>query len=201
LSGTEISPDQITKEVIRIKGLFGKYGGVTFGGGEATLQRKELLETTALLHKQCHLTIETNGSTEHFDEIVEAFDLLIMDLKCITDEIAIQWIGHTMSKTIKNIKLAAQSGKDLIIRIPFITGVNNNDNERQKIAAVLLDVLAINPSITVEVLRMHHMGAPKYKALDMQYEMESVLVPSTQEAENFTLFLAEQGIHCAKLAS
>jgi len=200
LAGVDISPNEVAAEVLRIKGLFGSRGGVTFGGGEATLQLDELLETAALLRGKCHLAVETNGSSEQLEKVVEAFDLVIMDMKCVSDDMALQWTGAKASKIVANIKSAAKAGKDMIIRIPLVKGFNDGENERQKIADSLSDIAAAHHNVSVEIIRMHHIGKPKYDALDMPYGAENISAPTMAEADLFAGFLVSKGIK-AKLVS
>ncbi len=197
LAGVDITPRQIAAEVTRVKGLFGSRGGVTFGGGEATLQLDELLESAELLRGQCHLAVETNGTCGQMQRIVDAFDLLIIDLKCVSDEAALEWTGAKAANVIDNIKIAAASGIDLIIRVPFVKGFNDGEDEKQKIADVLC---GFKGNFSVEVMRMHHIGKPKYKALDMPYPMENISVPTVKEAAGFVDLLIGKGIK-ARLVS
>jgi pyruvate-formate lyase-activating enzyme len=65
---------------------------------------------------------------------------------------------------------------------------------------VLKDAKARNGNINIEVLRMHHIGRPKYKALDMVYNMKDTAEPSEKEALEFVDTLKNENIH-AQLVS
>ncbi|MFI4913109.1 MAG: glycyl-radical enzyme activating protein [Sedimentisphaeraceae bacterium JB056] len=200
LAGRDITPKKILTEVRRIKGLFGKSGGITFGGGEALLQLDELLETAALLQGECHRAVETNASSENFEHVLDAFDLLITDLKCVSDSTALKWIGAKAGRSVNNILTAASSGIDMTIRVPLVKGFNDGPKELGLIKEVLKDAKARNGNINIEVLRMHHIGRPKYKALDMVYNMKDTAEPSEKETLKFIDMLKQENIN-AQLVS
>ncbi len=80
--GTEYTVDEIVSECKSCKMMFFSGGGVTFTGGEATLEHTKLTEILKKLKQEgIHTCIETNGTSEHLHEILEYVDYLIMDFK------------------------------------------------------------------------------------------------------------------------
>ena len=81
-AGQEWDIKDVAAECISCKPMFFSGGGVTFTGGEATLQHKELTELLKLLKGAgIHTALETNGTSAHLPEIAELIDYLIMDFK------------------------------------------------------------------------------------------------------------------------
>ena len=79
--------DELADEVSRSRMMFFDGGGVTFTGGEATVQADELIELLKLLKSNgVHTCIETNGSSERLSEIADYVDYLIVDMKHYDDE-------------------------------------------------------------------------------------------------------------------
>ena len=86
--GKEYSVQEIFDECKRSKLMFFSGGGVTFTGGEATMQYEELTELLKLLKSEnIHTCIETNGTNEKLCELLEYIDYLIMDFKHYDSEI------------------------------------------------------------------------------------------------------------------
>ena len=78
----EMTPQEILTEAVSSRPMFFDGGGVTFTGGEATMQHTELLELLKLLKKDnIHTCIETNGTSPKLSELLEYIDYLIMDFK------------------------------------------------------------------------------------------------------------------------
>lgn len=124
-SAVNYTLDEIENEITRSRMMFFDGGGVTFTGGEATLQADELLTLLKRLKaKGIHTCIETNGSNEKLILLSEFIDYLIIDLKHFDDEKHRFWTGCSNKATKKNIEYFLSIGKEIHIRIPLINGVN-----------------------------------------------------------------------------
>ena len=81
---TETTIDEIVRMAVSQKAFFGKKGGVTFSGGEPTLQAKALIPLFQRLKEQSiHICIDTNGSiwNEEVKELLQWTDLVLLDIK------------------------------------------------------------------------------------------------------------------------
>jgi pyruvate formate lyase activating enzyme len=193
--GKEMSVMELVKKACKYRPLFGKDGGVTFGGGEPTLQAQEVLLALDELKKEhIHTAIETNASSPELSDFYNQVDLLICDLKCVSQELHQKWIGADNSMVLINLKEAAKQQKDLLIRVPFITGMNDDEVEQQKIIDFLRELAKLRARLEVEVLRLHHLGEPKYRALGKEYPMRDVPPPSKEKAEQFIAKMRQYGI-------
>ena len=80
LSFEEYTTDEIFDEILRSSPMFYDGGGVTFTGGEATMQFDALKELLIRLTKAgVHTVIETNGANPRLPELFPYIDQLIMD--------------------------------------------------------------------------------------------------------------------------
>ena len=69
--GRNVSVKELFEECCRSRMMFYGGGGVTFTGGEATLQKEELKELLQVLREaQIHTAIETNGTSVHLPELL-----------------------------------------------------------------------------------------------------------------------------------
>ena len=81
---TETPIDEIIRMAVSQKAFFGKKGGITFSGGEPTLQAKALIPLFRRLKEQgIHICVDTNGSiwNEDVEELLKLTDLVLLDIK------------------------------------------------------------------------------------------------------------------------
>lgn len=123
-TGKEYSIQEIVEESKSCRPmLFG--GGVTFTGGEATLQADELLPVLQWLQAEgIHTAIETNGTAENLVKIAEAVDYLIMDFKHHDSGRLRQYTGVGNETVKRNFEAFCRIGRQMHIRIPLINGFN-----------------------------------------------------------------------------
>jgi pyruvate formate lyase activating enzyme len=190
LAGTEISVNEIIQETEERKAMFGSDGGVTFSGGEPTLQMDELLEAARELKvRGINLTIETNAASKRFRELYGIFDLLICDLKCIAPELHKKMIGTGNTTVLKNLSDAINAGVNMIIRIPLIKELNFTVSEQEAFYGFFSRV---KPE-RIELLRLHRLGFPKYKALGKK--CPELSPPEEAAAKDFCEKLSSLGIN------
>ncbi|MCK4981623.1 MAG: glycyl-radical enzyme activating protein [Victivallaceae bacterium] len=191
LVGTDISKSEIIQDMEQRMAMFGSDGGITFSGGEPTLQVDELLDIAQeLKYRGINLTIETNAASPRFKELYDAFDLLICDLKCITPELHYKITGAANDMVVKNISHAVAAGINMIIRVPLIEELNFTISERERFYEFFS---AVKPA-RVEFLRLHQLGLPKYKALGQSCPAKKLNPPKEEEVDDFCKSLSSLGI-------
>lgn len=176
LNAKEYSVEALFDEIMRSRMMFFDGGGVTFTGGEASLQADELISLLKLLKENSISTcIETNGSSERLPEIAEYIDYLIIDLKHYDDEEHKKWAGASNEITKKNIEYFLNSGREIHIRIPVINGINDNP---QGFIEFFSQLDCSNADF--EFLAYHEYGKDKWKG---KYQIENGFVPSEKIKE------------------
>jgi pyruvate formate lyase activating enzyme len=196
--GKEVPIAEIVGCAERYQPLFGRHGGVTFGGGEPTLQANQLLlAIKALRQKGIHTAIETNAGTEDVQKFVGLVDLLICDLKCISSDVHLQWMDADNRQVLQNLQSIVKKQSQLIIRIPFVKDMNDGKEEMEKLRMFLYDLARQRKYLQVEVLRQHHLGEPKYAALGMEYPMRGAQLPERDEAQGFVEKIVRCGIRAS----
>lgn len=159
----------IFNEIIRSKMMFFDGGGVTFTGGEATLQADELLSLLKMLKAEgIHTCIETNASSERFSEFCEVVDYLIVDVKHYDNDLHFKWVGKPLDCVVKNIGYAFGTGRQIHIRIPVINGVNVNPESFSDFFSKFNTDNAV-----FEFLAYHEYGKDKWKG---KYQIENGFV-------------------------
>lgn len=173
--GIDISPEELAAEAVSSKPMFFDDGGVTFTGGEATQQPDELRKVLSILKQEgVNTAIETNGTYKKLNELFGLIDYLIIDFKH-PSSIKHKRITGVDNSTIKeNIKLAAKSKNDLLIRVPLIGGFNN-DNESIEGFLEFFKSLE-NGNTKIEILKYHEYGKDKWKKCGLEYKIENAFV-------------------------
>ena len=158
--GKEHSTEEIVRESVRSRAMFFSGGGVTFTGGEATLQWKELGDTLSELRAaNIHTALETNGSSPHLPEIQKHVDYLMMDFKHYDKDAFLKFTGVRIDNVLKNYELMCKIGRQLHVRIPLINHVNADNPE--KFAEYLSRFDTSN--VVFEFLPYHEYGKEKWK--------------------------------------
>lgn len=176
--GKEYSVQKILDECKRSKLMFFSGGGVTFTGGEATMQYSELLELLKLLKSEnIHTCIETNGTSEKLSEFLEFIDYLIMDFKHYDSDILKKYTGIGNETIKKNFEKNCKNGRKQHIRIPLINGINTDNPEG---FAEYFSKFDTNNTV-FEFLPYHEYGKEKWTE---EYKVENGFV-SDKTLKNF----------------
>lgn len=170
LSYEEISVADIVGQVMESSPMFYDGGGVTFTGGEATLQFQELKECISILKdKGIHTAIETNGTHPRLKELFPLTDQLIIDCKLYEGKRHEEITGISNNIILENIRAAAEEHSCVHIRIPLIGGVNDSEADRKSFLTFFQTLK--KDKVTYEVLRYHEFGKKKWEDCGWDYKM------------------------------
>ncbi len=185
--GKEYSLDEIENECVRSRMMFFSDGGVTFTGGEATLQHEELLELLKRLKKhEINTCIETNGASKKLPELLEHIDHLIMDFKHYDSDILKKFTGVGNENIKSNFEYICSSGRQGHIRIPLINGVNTDNPEGFAQYFSKFDT----ENVVFEFLCYHEYGKDKWTS---EYKMKDGFVPK-EKLNEFIAVFGEYGL-------
>lgn len=130
-AGKDVPVEVIVKEALRCKPMFFSGGGVTFTGGEATIQFDDLRLALNLLHKsQIHTALETNGTSPNLSLLYDDLDYLIMDFKHFDSHKLKEYTGSSNECIKNNYEMNCQTGRQQHIRIPLIKNITAVEPER-----------------------------------------------------------------------
>ncbi|MDD3253647.1 MAG: glycyl-radical enzyme activating protein [Lachnospiraceae bacterium] len=171
LCGDRMTAEILAERLLRDADYLNRQGGgVTFSGGEPTMQSEFLLECLKRL-KSMHRTIETCGycQTDVFARILEELDYVIMDIKLADREQHKLYTGVDNSLILDNLEQVKRSGKPFRIRIPVIPGVNDSEENYRQTAALLSGAGNLE---MVELLPYHKTAGAKYEMVGRTYRPE-----------------------------
>ncbi|HBF8755761.1 TPA: glycyl-radical enzyme activating protein [Clostridioides difficile] len=174
----EMSVEEIVEEVEKdFIFLFESNGGITFSGGEPTLQIDFLRELVDIFYdKGINIAIETCG---YFDwnkvnDVFEKIDHIFVDIKSMDDNIHKEYTGVSNKIILDNICRLSKLNKSMVIRVPIIYGVNDSE---ENIRNTALFVKQNVPGGKMELFPYHKFGIDKYKALGLEdyiYEFDEI---------------------------
>lgn len=160
-AGKEYTTEQIINECKSSRMMFFSGGGVTFTGGEATLQADELITVLkALRNEGINTALETNGTGERLSEITEFVDYLIMDFKHFDSAELQKYTGVGNEIIKKNFEENCKKGRQQHIRIPLINGINAYSPEKYAEYFSGFDT----SNTVFEFLSYHEYGKDKWKS-------------------------------------
>lgn len=194
----EVEADEILASIQKHRLFYAMSGGgITFSGGEAAGQPAFLNYLTEKIYDMGYnMSIETSGYF-NFDEVkasLERMDMIFMDLKHIDSDIHEKYTGVANRKILENMKRLQQLPGEVVIRIPVIGGVNNDEENIRRSAAF---VHANVPKARMELLPYHKFGMIKYEAIGRPYQEEAFYRPSPEEMEHLRRIVAEEGVAAA----
>lgn len=183
--GREMSADEVIEIVLKDLDYYKESGGgVTFSGGEPTLQPEFLLELLMLSKKHnLHTCLESNGyvSKSVLEDIIPYLDLILLDYK--TDEadklskIPGTGDGKLWFAALEYIQAA---GKPVILRMPIIPGFNDNPEHFVKAKALKSKYSVIQK---IEIMPYHLLGQDKWERIGLDYPLKGLPAASRQQAE------------------
>jgi len=187
-----VTVQEILEEVEKDRGFYDvSDGGVTISGGEPLMQWEFAVNLiNELKRRYYHVAIETSGYAiwEHVEAVVSKCDLILYDIKHMNTEIHKKYTGVPNELILENAKKIAAMKLNIIIRIPLLGGINDDDKN-------ISDVIkfASDASIRqIHLLPYHRFGEPKYKKLGRKYICTAV-TPSKEKIEEVKSRLESNG--------
>lgn len=168
-------------------------GGVTLTGGEPLFQPEFVC---AFLHElknaQIHTAIETCGYCDPsvFRHAVSMADLVLYDIKLISDRDHREMTGKGNALIMENLKALSGLSKPFILRFPLIPDVNDSI---QNLTETMMLARKYRP-LEIHILPFHQAGSGKWLALNRPYPFENHPLPSELTIENARRILEQSGI-------
>lgn len=158
-------------------------GGVTFSGGEPTLQAPFLAALARELKRRfdLHIALDSSGFTEpsHLvsSGLSQVIDLVLLDLKMINEAKHTQLTTQSNERILRTAKFYTEENIKVWIRhvvIPSIT------TEEEDIELLGKQVAAMSSVQKIELLPYHEMGKFKWQQLGLTYELEHISPPDEE---------------------
>ena len=185
---TEVKTLMTASEVIADYQKYASFyenGGLTISGGEPLLQSAFLLELCQLAKKkQIHVTLDTAAASYHthnqerIHEILRYVDLVLLDIKAMSDTIHRDLVGTSNQRVLAFAKYLQKIAKPTWIRHVLIPYYTLNIPELKALATFIKPMTNV---LKIEVLPYHKMGDHKWKDLGIKNPLEGIIEPNSME--------------------
>ena len=184
-------------EVIRKDILFydESGGGATFSGGEPLLQPEFLQEMLLGCRESgIHTAVDTTGFAQAsvLLETAALTDLFLYDIKHMDPEKHRLYTGVDNTLILENLKTLTESGAKVAIRIPFIPGVNDDEENISRTGEFVSRLSGI---VSVHLLAYHTSARNKYAKWGKTYRLPDTLPPSEENTRAAALNLKSFGLN------
>lgn len=184
--GREYSVLQVMEEIISDRIYYEESGGgVTFTGGEPTIQFDFLMELLAACKKEgIHICLETNGILTDYKRrhLSEYVDLFLMDYKASPSSLHKKLTGAGSEEVIQTLHFLEQEGKPVILRCPMIQGINDSE---EHFAAIRHLKNTCSNIQEVEIMAYHSTGRKKWASIGIPYPLEQLESASAEQKKKW----------------
>jgi len=182
--GSIITVDELVAGLLRDKVFYDRSGGgVTFSGGDAAMQAEFFKEVALRLrNSEVHTALDTAGYFPwvKLAPLVAAVDMVLYDIKILSRTLHKRYTGVDNQLILENAMRIADTGKEMIIRMILVPGVNDSDDE---ITGRLKFAKNLSSSVRVDIIKYRKLDTGKYASLGMIEMMEGTPECSDELAE------------------
>ncbi len=165
-----------------------EHGGITFSGGEPLMQPDFLLDCL----KKCkainlHTALDTSGvGIGNYEEILTYTDLVILDIKAVTEEEYERVTGHSMAAFQMFLQALKKMQKPVWLRQVIVPGINDDEEHILKLKEYIKEIPNVEK---VELLPYHLYGVEKYKKMNIPYPLDGVPAMDEEKVAKLTELL------------
>jgi glycyl-radical enzyme activating protein len=150
---------QTDLEYFKITDDTGRTGGITLTGGEP-MSQFEFIDSFLDELDGIHVCMETSGyaPTWQFEKLLNRIHTFLFDYKVTNSEKHKKLCGTDNDLILKNLRFLSNNGADIVLRLPLISGVNDENEHLMAIAELIRENLGISGG---EIMAYHNMGIAK----------------------------------------
>ncbi len=181
--GTPTAPEEIVRMAVNEKPFFGKRGGVTFSGGEPTLQAEALIPVVEQLKENgIHVCLDSNGGiwNRHVEKLLELTDLVLLDVKEFNPLRHEQLTGKSNGQTLMTARWLEEHSKPFWLRYVLVPGYSDFEEDIRSLGEHFRDFRMIQ---RVEILPYHTLGVNKYESLGQEYRLKDVPLNTREQLD------------------
>ncbi len=194
LVGRDVSVREILDEVGKDRIFYDESGGgVTLSGGEPLVQSEFLLELMDELNRRnIHTAVDTSGAVpfENLEKVSKKTDLFLYDIKVMDEDKHSAFTGKSNAVILENLRKLSADGKEIIIRVPVLKGINDDEENTQR----LIEFLHSCKNIKRINLLPYHKGAEgKLRRLMKNNRLLDFEAPTEKSLEEIKEKLSSHG--------
>jgi len=177
----EISGDEIIKRLENGREYYFPKGGITFSGGEPTLQSSEILSVFKKAKKLGFNTcLDSNGAilNESTKKLLEYTDLVLLDVKHIDNKKHKILTGASNKQTLKTAEYLEKNNIKMWLRYVLVPEFSDDINDVKKWCEHFRNYKNIEKA---EILPYHALGEHKYEELSWEYKLKNIKPPTPEK--------------------
>lgn len=159
--------DTLVNRVIRNKPYFKNGGGVTLSGGEPLVHIDFLIPfCKKLKENDIHIALDTAGyGIGKYEELLPYIDLVIYDIKDITEERYKDLTGGSIKKTKEFLSVCNDLNKKFWVRQVVVPNLHDNIEYLNDLNNYVHEYINTDNIDRIEFLPYHKLGSEKYVTL------------------------------------
>ncbi len=189
--GKPTEVEEIVRMAVSEKPFFGKKGGVTFSGGEPTVQARELIPLIkALKAEGIHTCLDSNGAlwNDDVEELFRLVDLVLLDVKEFNPERHKLLTGHPNTQTLRTAAWLEANDHPFWMRYVLVPGYSDFEEDMRAMGEHFGGYKMIQ---RLELLPYHRLGVHKYEAMGLEYRLKDVRENTREQLERAESILKE----------
>ncbi len=205
LVGKQWSPGDLVDEVAKDKAYFGKSGGVTLSGGEATLQADFVLQVfKGLAKREIHTALDTCGqcSRDALAALLPHADMVLFDVKEIDPDRHKRFTSRSNGTILENLEFVSAwmrsngAPGELWVRTPIIPGATDREENVRGIGRFIASNL--NNSVKRwELCAFNNLCRDKYIRLGLQWRYKESDLMTKERMEELAAAAEKSGVNPA----
>ena len=193
--GRKVAVDEVMREIVKDIAFYDESGGgITLSGGEPLMQPDFLLELLdACAETDLHRTVDTTGyaASELLLQVAQKTDLFLYDLKLMDDARHRDFTGVSNERILNNLKLLAQMGARIQVRVPIIPGINSDFENIDRTAEFVSALAGVEK---IAILPFHNSARGKYGRLGMDCISSEIECPSKEQLKIIAARMEKSGL-------
>lgn len=189
---TPTDPDHILNMAVDQKPFFGRRGGITFSGGEPTLQARQLVPLFEQLRARgIHICVDTNGTVRNpdVDRLLSLTDLVLLDVKQINPDKHIGLTGASNARTLETARWLRDNDRPMWLRYVLVPGISDDPDDLRNWGRHFSGY----PNLQrVEILPYHKLGVHKYRAMNLPYRLADTPLNTPEQLQTARTILQGQ---------
>ena len=194
--GEKMTAEQVVEEVEKDAAFYRRSGGgVTLSGGEPIMQPDFAAEILRLCRsKYINTTVETSGFVRSDDlmKVLEYANFIYYDVKHMDAKKHMEGTGFGNELILENLK-KIPVGKNLVVRIPIVSGYNDSENNIRETAIFARKMGKVKK---IELLPYNRLGVLKYEHIGKKYSLPDLESPTAREMNKLKSLVESCGIQC-----
>ncbi|MBR5753337.1 MAG: glycyl-radical enzyme activating protein [Clostridia bacterium] len=191
LKGVNYTVDDLYATVIKDRAFWGKDGGITMSGGEATLQWEDVLA----FFKKCkadgvHTALDTCGFNRRdvYEQLLPYTDIFLYDLKLFDDAEHVKYTGQSNKIIFENFEWLAGTDARIWVRTPIIPGATDTDENIKGLAGIVRDRVE-----KWELCSFNNLCVDKYERLGKEWDFKGKGLIAKARMEELTALAQASG--------